>query len=52
MSQSVESLKVKASSTSTTRKSAGLPVIIQSIVSCERRTKKVETPSFCSVTVH
>uniref|UniRef100_K1PGZ0 Thyroid adenoma-associated protein n=1 Tax=Magallana gigas TaxID=29159 RepID=K1PGZ0_MAGGI len=40
--RSMESLKVKASSTSTTRKSAGLPVIIQSIVSCERRTKKSE----------
>nr|XP_022333463.1 thyroid adenoma-associated protein homolog [Crassostrea virginica]XP_022333464.1 thyroid adenoma-associated protein homolog [Crassostrea virginica] len=42
LAESMEGLKAKAASTSTTRKSAGLPVIIQSIVSCERRNKKSE----------
>ncbi|XP_062621565.1 tRNA (32-2'-O)-methyltransferase regulator THADA-like [Saccostrea cucullata] len=40
--KSLESLQSKAASTSTTRKSAGLPVVVQCIISCEHRNKKNE----------
>ncbi|XP_061173032.1 tRNA (32-2'-O)-methyltransferase regulator THADA-like [Saccostrea echinata] len=41
--KSLDSLQSKAASTSTTRKSAGLPVVVQCIISCERQNKKNES---------
>lgn len=42
LKESLSTLVTKATSTSTTRMSAGLPIIIQTIVSCERKYKKTK----------
>ncbi|KAJ8308353.1 hypothetical protein KUTeg_013227 [Tegillarca granosa] len=40
LNEALEGLQSKASVTSTTRKSAGLPLIVQAVISCENKMKK------------